>query len=151
MSGYWRISGLAGLACIFATLAGCGGGYTPPQGVVVRGTILKGGKPLQVPRQDVGLGSVAVKLVPIGQASGRREIESTLADKNGAFELRGAGAGIPPGKYRLAVAQQDQGYGSDLLQGAFSEANSPIEVDIPPDRLGRTHDLGTIDLDQAKK
>ena len=50
-----RSSILLGLACLLA--AGCGGsGYNAPKGVVVTGKILKGGKPLEVPRRDVGLG-----------------------------------------------------------------------------------------------
>jgi hypothetical protein len=148
MNGYGRMAGLAVLASWL--LAGCGGsGYKPPEGVIVKGTVLKGGKALEVPRRDVGLGNVIVKLVPVAGSPGQPE--SSFADDKGAFVMRGPGDGIRPGKYRLAVLQQNQGPGSDLLRGAFSEAKSPIEVDVPANRVGSTHDLGTIDLDQPKK
>jgi hypothetical protein len=38
-----------------------------------------------------------------------------------------------------------------MLRGAFSDAKSPIEVDVPADKVGGTHDMGKIDLDQVKK
>jgi hypothetical protein len=128
-------------------LAGCGGGYTPEQGVTVNGTIVKGGQPLQVPRRDVGLGSVEVQLVPTGPAAAGMGLETALVAEDGSFELRGAGRGIPPGKYKMAVYQHDQGPGSDALNGVFSDAKTPIEVEIPEDKIGSTHDLGVIDLD----
>jgi hypothetical protein len=62
--------------------------------------------------------------------------------------MLGPGAGISPGKYKLAVLQHDQGPGSDLLKGAFSRDKTPIRIEIPPAKLGGTHDLGVIDLDK---
>jgi hypothetical protein len=74
-------------------------------------------------------------------------MESAHVAVDGSFRLEGPGRGIKPGRYKLAVYQRDRGPGSDLLAGAFSEKNSPIEVDIPEDRRGRKHDLGVIELD----
>jgi hypothetical protein len=139
------------VAAIALVVAGCGGGYTPKKGVVVKGTVLKAGQPLQVPRRDIGLGGVEVQLVPTGPAADSRGVEVALAAENGSFELRGAGSGIPPGKYKLAVLQHDKGPGSDILKGAFSPAKTPITVEVPEDKLGGTHDLGVIDLDKPGK
>ncbi len=137
----WCALGLVGLG-----LVGCGGGYQPKEGVIVTGTVLKGGKPMEVPRQDVGFGHVEVRLVP--EAGGP---VSTYAEKDGKFQILGAGAGIPPGSYRLAVSLQDNGWNSDGLRGAFSDTASPIKVEIPKEKQGRTHDLGVVDLDNFPK
>lgn len=138
-------AGGVGLACLL--LAGCGGGYQPPQGVVVTGTVLQGGQPLDVPRRDVGLGMVEIKLAPV---AGGPPI-GTLCEEDGSFEIRGAGDGVPAGQYRLAVYQRDQGPTSDKLQDAFSTQNSPIIVDVPQDKLGGTLDMGVVELDKYKK
>jgi hypothetical protein len=138
-------AGCVGIACLL--LAGCGGGYKPPQGVVVTGKVLQGGKPLEVPRRDVGLGMVEVKLVPV---AGGPPI-GTLADEGGAFKISGAGGGVPVGNYRLAVYQRDQGPTSDKLQDAFSQEKSPITVEVPQQKLGGTIDLGVVELDKYKR
>lgn len=130
-------------------IAGCGGGYKPKEGVTVKGSIVKGGQPLQVPRRDIGLGSVEVQLVPAGPA-GSGGLETTLVAEDGTFEFRGAGLGVMPGKYKVAVFQHDQGMASDALNGAFSSANTPIAIEIPQ-KVGDTHDLGVIDLDSKAK
>jgi hypothetical protein len=124
------------------------GGYKPPEGVVVKGKVVKGGKTLDVPNREVGLGRVVVYLVPLGGGEAK-DAPSALADAQGNFQVQGAGRGIPPGKYRVSVLQQDKGPESDLLKGEFSQTKSPVEVEIPA--KGGTHDLGTIDLDQPKK
>lgn len=130
-------------------LVGCSGGYKPPEGIVVTGIVVKDGKPLEVPNRQAGLGNVEVVLVPLSDATA--EPFSDLAKENGSFTIAGAGAGIKPGKYRLAVHQQDKGFGSDMLKGAFSKTKSPIEIDVPADKSGGKLDLGTIDLATAGK
>ena len=140
------VSCLCVLGLVGLWLAGCGGGYKPKQGVVVTGTVLKGGKPMEVPRQDVGFGHLEVRLVPaVGGPV------STYAEKDGTFKIVGAGDGIPPGSYRLAVSLQDNGWNSDGLKGAFSDKDSPIKVEVPKEKLGGTFDLGALDLDTYKK
>jgi len=140
------------VAAVGLVIAGCDGGYTPKEGVTVKGSILKGGQPLQVPRRDIGLGSVEVQLVPAGSAAGSGSLETAMVAEDGSFEFRGAGRGMSPGKYKVAVYQHDKGMASDALNGAFSNVNTPIEVEIPQDKVGDTHDLGVIDLDtKAKK
>jgi hypothetical protein len=140
------------LGCLML-LAGCRRStYTPDVGVIVKGTILQGGVPLDVPRRDVGFGRVDVQLVPaemLALAEGEEtslQVESGQANEAGAFEIRGGGRGVPPGKYRLAVFQRDQGFDSDALKGAFAPKRTPIEIDVPADKVGSTLDLGTIEL-----
>jgi len=132
-----------------ALLAGCGDGNPPaPQGVVVTGKVVKGGAPLPQGRLPPGEPGAEVVFVPV--AGGESERQAIGAD--GTFREIGWEKGIKPGKYRLAVYHYVTGRGSDGLGGAFSEQNSPITVDIPADKSGSTHDLGTIELnDHAKK
>ena len=113
-------------------------------GVIVRGRIVKSGQPLVVPNREVGLGNVEVILVPIGGGNAGRGTGSRVGAEDGSFEIVGPGLGVRPGTWRLAVYQQDQGYGSDMLEGAFSEEASPITIEVPADE--RKTDLGTIDL-----
>jgi hypothetical protein len=107
---------------------------------------------LEVPHREVALGSVEVQLVPAGLATlapGEEttlQIENTSADADGNFEIVAGGRGVPPGQYRLAVYQHDRGYDSDRLAGAFSAKKTPIEIDVPEDKLGGSLDVGTIDL-----
>lgn len=133
-------------ACLTCLLAwtGCGDGNPPVQkGVVVKGKIVRDGKPLEVPNRDIGLGRVELLLIMPGTGG---ELESALAEPDGTFVFMGPGKGVAAGSYKLVVLQQDKGFQSDMLEGAFSEANTPIQVTIPQDKLGDTHDLGTIDL-----
>lgn len=141
---------LAVLGC--GLLAGCTSGYKPPEGVTVTGVILLDGKPLEVPNRQAGLGNVEVILVPQGElATAGAEPFSDLAKEDGSFNIAGPGDGIKPGKYKLVVHQQDKGYGSDMLQGEFSETNSPIEVEVPASKSGGKHDLGKVDLATYRK
>jgi hypothetical protein len=126
-----------------ATLAGCGGGSSEAPAVIIKGTLLKGGQPLPVERADVGLGSVQLTLTPL--AAGANADYSTAAE-DGTFQFIGAGNGVAPGKYRLEVVHQKSGPGTDELKGAFADAKSPITVDVPADKAGDEHDLGTIEL-----
>ena len=151
MLAFYRYASL----CMVATLcllAGCSGGYTPPEGVTITGVLVKGDKPLDVPNRQVGLGIVELILIPQAEAKAAgAESFTTVVAEDGSFSVIGPGQGIMPGKYRIAVYQRDQGPGTDMLQGAFSETNSPIEVDIPAAKSGGKHDLGKIDLDTYGK
>jgi hypothetical protein len=138
-SAFPKLARLLTIAAI-AIVAGCG--PTLPQGVVVKGKLIKAGQPLPVPRSDVGLGWVQLDLVPAGGLG----TESSRTKDDGSFEFRGAGQGIAPGKYRLAVSYYDKGPPNDSLKGAFSAAKTPITIDVPQDKVGGTLDAGTIDL-----
>jgi len=132
---------------------GCGDGNPAvPRGVIAKGTIVRNGKPLEVPNREIGLGRVELRLIsstaPMGNSpDAQGDFESALAQVDGSFEFLGPGKGVAPGTYKLVVLQQDQGPQSDQLQGAFDRANTPIQVTIPQEMVGQTHDLGTIDLE----
>ncbi len=124
-----------------AALAGCGVSG-PPQGVTVTGKILNGGAPLATAKLPPGEFIGEVRFIPQGEGSA--EIEPLAAD--GTFRETGAGRGIPPGKYRLAVFHFIQGRGSDGLEGSFSDEKTPIMIDVPAAKSGGIFDLGTLDL-----
>jgi len=151
MLAFYRCGTVLALVCI-CVMAGCSGGYEPPKGVTVLGIIVKDDMPLVVPNREVGLGSVEIILVPQAETvAAGAEPFSTQAAEDGSFSVIGPGQGIMPGKYRLAVYQRDQGPSSDLLQGEFSETNSPIEVEVPASKSGGKHDLGKLDLTTFRK
>lgn len=137
---------------VMLLLVGCSGGGNPEvkPGVTVRGKVLKGGEPLKVRNQEIGVGMVEVVLIP---ASNPANSERTLAKPDGTFEILGPGKGLPPGDYKLAVYQRDQGPGTDLLGGAFSEAKTPITVKLSESNVGGQMNLEVIELDSyaAKK
>lgn len=133
------------LAVLIAISLGCGGeAKIGNAGVKIRGKVVKGGAPLEVPRRDIGLGSVELHLVPADESV---EPQVAMVAEDGSFEIVAAGQGIAPGSYKLAVYQQNEGPGSDLLMGKFSKENSPISIDVPSDKVGGELDLGTIELD----
>ena len=123
---------------------GCGQPQIGDTGVKIHGKVVKAGAPMEVKRRDIGLGSIDVHLVP-NDAS--LESHFTQAEEDGSFEFMGAGQGIAPGTYRLAVYQQVEGPGTDALKGKFSEESSPIMIEISSDKVGEDYDLGTIELD----
>lgn len=140
MSSRWK------LLCVLLLLVGCSGSGNPEvkSGVTVRGKILKGGEPLKVPNQDIGVGMIEVVLIP---TSNPANSERALAKPDGTFELIGPGKGLPPGDYKLAIYQRDQGPGSDQLGGAFSEAKTPISVQLSDSNVGGKMNLDVIELD----
>ena len=134
------------LIVIAAALAGCGPAGPPP-GVTVTGKVVQAGQPLTAERLPPGEFAAEVIFVPLGTAGGEREKLSA----DGSFKEAGAGKGMPPGKYKVAVIHYVQGRGSDGLKGAFSEQSTPITVDIPASQSGGTHDLGTLELNDYSK
>jgi len=128
-----------------ATLVGCGDGFDAPEGVIVTGKIVQGGQPVSVAPTPDGYNGVEVRLEG---ASPEENLDSTgtTCDANGNFELIYAGEGIRPGKYKLVVMVHQGGADTDTLNGKLSAENTKIEVDIPKDKVGSKHDLGTIDI-----
>ncbi|MFO0870400.1 MAG: hypothetical protein U0935_15850 [Pirellulales bacterium] len=128
-------------------VAGCG--PSGPPMVVVKGKLLKGGKPLPIQRPDIGLGWVQMKLIPEG--SGKEQVvEMARAAQDGSFEFVGEGKGITVGTYKLSVLHYEQGPPNDGLQGAFADDKTPIRLTITADK-GNPLDLGTIELDSPPK
>jgi hypothetical protein len=146
---------VAWLGLVLAASTGCGGTPSAPPGVTVVGVLVRAGKPFVLPGRDVGLGDVEVHLVPVGLVEAPAgtetglQAESGLADGNGRFEIRGAGGGVPPGRYRVAVFARDRGFQSDALGGAFAPERTPLEIELPEKLLGEVFDVGTVDLSAA--
>ncbi len=136
---------LAGLLCCSAI--GCSGNANPevPEGVVLTGQVLQDGEPLKMDRPDVALGRVEIQFYPVNDVNDTG-MEATELDTKGNFKLLGPGKGIAPGRYKVAIYHDQTGYGEDALKGTFSEEATPIEISIPEDQVGGTHDLGTIEL-----
>lgn len=132
-------------------LAGCGGGgsdYTPEPGVAVKGVLVNGGTPVTTIDPDGPYGVVEMSFVP-ANAETEGDINAASAsstDETGAFMFVGNGGGVEPGKYKITVFQDDPNSGEDMFKGKFSMANTPIEVEVPADKLGGEIDLGEVDL-----
>ena len=137
-----------GLMLVLSLVAGCGEEeYKAPDGVILKGRIVKSGRPLKLNRPDIGLGMVELMLLP----SDAGESESGSVDANGMFEFRGPGNGVPAGRYKLAIYHWQEGPGTtDELGGQFGESVTPVEIEVPADKVGDTHNLGTIELNRFK-
>jgi hypothetical protein len=136
----FRCHALVGLAAL-ALLVGCES-YDPDAGVTVTGKVVQGGQPINAPRNAVGYGGVEVFFVGEGTTS------SAYCDESGNFEIIHAGEGIPPGKYKVAIIAHGSTPEEDKLAGKLSEANTKIEKDVPKDKLGGKHDVGTIEVNE---
>ncbi|MGI8982656.1 MAG: hypothetical protein ACR2FY_25770 [Pirellulaceae bacterium] len=145
MNRSWRFVALIGVAF----LLGCGG-YKAPSGVVVKGKVTKGGAPITVPNMDSGTGTVKIELFPVhADAQDSRDSVGTTSKSDGSFEITGAGKGVTPGKYKLAIFA-DPGDGVNQLGDKFTGSDSPIEVEVADKNLGGTQDLGSLEVDSFK-
>jgi hypothetical protein len=154
-SARWAAVRVVWLGLVLVATNGCGGTPAGPPGVTVVGVLMRAGKPFVLPGRDVGLGDVEVHLVPVGLVEAPAgtetglQAESGLADGNGRFEIKGAGRGVPPGRYRVAVFARDRGFQSDALGAAFAPERTPLEIDLPENLVGAVFDVGTVDLSAA--
>lgn len=140
--------GMLTLASLFTCVGfvGCGSGVKAPEGVVVTGKIVQGGSPVSIAPTPDGYNGVHVHFVPtFGAGSGTADTEE-MCDASGNFKLVYLGDGLPPGKYKVAIALRQGGPETDQLSGKLSPDSTTIEVDVPKDKLGGTHDVGTIDI-----
>jgi hypothetical protein len=126
-------------------VAGCGESFTPDTGVTVTGKVVQGGSPINSPRTPVGYGGVEVSLI------GDQARASAFCDDSGSFEIVHAGKGVPPGKYKVAIVVHGNGPTEDKLEGKMNDMNTKFEVDVPKDKLGGKHDLGTIEVNDHLK
>jgi hypothetical protein len=132
------------LCLAIASIVGCSSEKVE-KGVIVKGSVNQGGQVLR-PSGSQAPGASKVEVIfypndPNGVA------EQGVADPNtGEFSLVGAGRGIRPGTYKVGVFVRGAGWDSDDLQGKFNQQNTPITVTIPADKVGGTHDLGAIDI-----
>jgi hypothetical protein len=113
-------------------LAGCGASKG-----TVKGKLLKGGKPLEVPKGAM----LNAQLIPTDAKASRQPI---TPDTDGSFQLLGTdGKGVPAGKYKFVATMPNPApSGADAFGGQFTEANTKITVDVKPGQ-----DL-LIDLDK---
>jgi hypothetical protein len=149
---------LAVWSFVLAVLSGCGSGGT----VWVTGKLVKGGAQYTPPvRQRVALSFVVIELKNTSAKTISRgdAFAAEVNQQTGTFTVPGPqGQGIPPGKYRVEVAQRWTREGlknvpvekgkravnreTDLLRGRFAAGSSPIVRTIEgPGEI-------TIDLDQ---
>lgn len=143
-----RLSQLTVLVGV-ALILGCGG-HKPATGIIVKGKVTKGGAPITVPNMESKVGTVKVELFPVyADPTDNREAEGTLSKADGSFEIVGAGKGIKPGKYKLAIFA-DPGDGINQLGDKFTGLNSPIEVEVAETDVGGTKDLGNLEVDSYK-
>ena len=132
--------------CLLLVLAGCAGAPKIEKGVIVKGKVLKGGAPIPGVRPDVGLGVIQISLVPEAPSA---PTGFALVKEDGSFEILGDGKGLPPGKYTVVIVQRDQVPGQpSAVPDTFSETSSTMRVELPADKVGASHDLGTIDVDK---
>jgi hypothetical protein len=119
---------LLGVACALL-LTGCG-----EKLVTVKGTVLNNGQPLTIGPT----GSVLVTLVPDVPPNTPFTTYPGRADATGKFEI---GEKVRPGKYKIAVEQNDPLPGTDKLQGKFSVQNTTIRREVVDEKTPLAIDL----------
>jgi hypothetical protein len=124
-------------------LAGCGSsGPDVEIKTVLTGKILKGGQPLVVNSAEYG-GYAHVEVILIQDVSGGKSYTATAAE-DGSFQVDVFdGEPILPGNYRVAVHQWNTAPDVDVLQGKYSESNTPVVVEVTA-----SDEPLVIDLDQ---
>jgi hypothetical protein len=129
-------------------LSGCGESYSPDDGVIVTGKIVQNGAPVPVTPTPEGDG-VEVQIFGASPTDMTLATTGASCDATGAFEITHEGNGVPPGKYKVAVFVRqggNEGDKPDKLEGKLDTANTKIEIDVPKEKLGGKHDVGTIDI-----
>jgi hypothetical protein len=118
----WRTAAcLGGLLAVLLT--GCGGSGM----LKTKGRIVKNGQPVPLGEEEY----FRVLFVPVVEKGERmRDVYAANFDReDGTFQAAGKdGKGLPPGKYRVAVAHL-RGK-RDLLNNAFDESKSPFVYDV---------------------
>jgi hypothetical protein len=138
------------LLCL--VVAGCGRPYATDVGVKVKGRIVKGSQPLQVPKSATDSGFVDVNLSAADAADSGKLADTTVhAEQDGSFFMDYEGRGLPPGTYKVAVFVREVGGIGDELKGKFSRDATAIRIELDKAKVGGTFDAGTIDLDTAGK
>jgi hypothetical protein len=118
---------LLGVVCALI-LTGCG-----PKVVTVTGTVLNNGQPLTIGPT----GSILVTLVPDVPPGTPYTTYPGDADATGKFQMRE----VPPGKYKVAVEQNDPLPASDKLAGKFSPKNTTIVREVVDEKTPLMIDL----------
>jgi hypothetical protein len=116
-----------GAACALS-LTGCG-----EKLVTVKGTVLNNQQPIAVGPT----GSVLVTLVPDVPEGTPYTTYPGRPDPSGKFEI----TEVPPGKYKVAVEQNDPLPGDDKLKGKFSVKNTTIKCEVVDEKTPLTIDI----------
>jgi hypothetical protein len=118
------------LGVVFAlALTGC-----KPKLLTVNGTVLNDGQPLPVGPT----GSILVTLVPdVAPGAEYTTYPGYPDNATGKFTL----TEIPPGKYKVAVEQNDPLPGTDKLKGKYSPKNTTIVREVVDEKTPLTIDL----------
>lgn len=119
---------LLGLACVLL-LTGCG-----EKLITVKGTLLNNQKPLELGPT----GSILITLVPDVPPDTPHSTYPGYVDATGKFEIAEK---VRPGKYKVAVVQNDPLPGDDKLKGKFSIKNTTIVREIVDEKTPLTIDL----------
>jgi hypothetical protein len=102
--------------------------------VTVKGTVLNNGQPLSVGPT----GYVQVTLVPDVPPGTPYTTYPGRADAAGNFQIEEK---LKPGKYKIAVEQNDPLPGTDKLQGKFSPQTTTIKREVVDEKTSLTIDL----------
>lgn len=107
-------------------IAGCAG-RAAPDGVPVRGRVVRDGQPLPL---DERLAAAAAAYVRVGfqrleADGGLGNGTAVLAAPDGTFAV----PALPPGRYRVSVEHCD-GHTNDLLGGRFDSDRSALEIEV---------------------
>lgn len=120
---------LLGVACALL-LTGCG-----ERLVTVKGTVLNNGQPLAIGPT----GSVLVTLVPdVPPGTPFTTYPGRADPATGNFQIDEQ---VRPGKYKVAVEQNDPLPGDDKLKGKFSPQNTTITREVVDEKTPLTIDL----------
>lgn len=136
---------------VIATTLQLGCGPAKDSGATVKGKLTLGGQQFTGDvSADAPPGTIAYSISLFPAETGGVEHPGVIEEGVVLFTSESSDPpGIPPGKYKLVMSYFPSGdWEQDDFNGALSEENSPIEIDVPASAKGGEHDFGTIDLDQ---
>ena len=144
-------SAIAG-CIVLATVGGCGGSGAPEpaDGVILTGKLVQGGNPIAVAPTPDHYNGPEIRISPLDQTVPLSETQA-YPDEAGNFRIEYEGKGVPPAKYKMAVFVRQGGPDTDTLEGKLAMEKTTIEFEVPKDKLGSEHNLGTIDIAEHLK
>jgi hypothetical protein len=140
-------AGLIGMTIV----AGCGDDYTPAKGVIVTGKLLQNGQPVSVAPTPEHYNGPDVIFFAATPGDAQLADANAYPDAAGNFRVEYEGYGIPPGRYKVAVVVRQGGPETDVLLGRLGRETTTIEVEVPKEKLGGTHDMGVLDIAEHLK
>ncbi len=127
-----RWLGFGLLALAFVVFSGCSRGPSGT-GIVVKGTLLQNGKPLQpAPKED---DTVTIQFLPPDPKNNPGETVARYNHADGTFEIKGpVDAGVVPGDYRVSVSFSRYEGGDDVFNDQFSQEKSTLKYTVTSDK-----------------